>query len=382
MPFLTLGFRPFFLLAALWAAISMTLWIAYWAGGIALPGALLPVEWHSHELIFGYGGAVLCGFLLTAIPNWTKRKPLSGAPLAGLAALWLAARIGFLFDTGLPFGVLAALELSFPALFAAYAGREIIAAGNKRNLPVFGIALLFLIADALFLWEVWAGAVLYGPRIGIAVLIALVCLIGGRITPAFTRNWLKARGAEHLPAEFGALDKAVLAGTVAALALWVALPQHWLTGLAGLALGGAHVVRMARWRGLAVRGEPLLIALHAGYAFIALGFALAGLAVFLPAVPPMAAIHTWTVGAIGTMTLTVMTRATLGHSGRPLKAGWVETAFLAALPLAALARIASTFAGSPVWLLHVSATLWILAFGLFALRYGPVMFAPRPKPQA
>jgi len=382
MPFLSQGFRPFFLMAAIWAAVSMTLWIIYWAGGVALPGAFLPVEWHSHELIFGFGGAVLCGFLLTAIPNWTKRKPLSGAPLAGLAALWLAARIGFLVDTGLPFGMLAALDLSFPALFAAFAGREIIASGNRRNLPVFGIALLFLIADAAFLWEVWAGATLYGPRIGIAVLIVLICLIGGRIIPAFTRNWLKARGVAELPAEFGALDKAVLVATVAGLALWIALPLHWATGAAGLVLGAAHTARMARWRGRAVRREPLLIALHAGYAFVPLGFVLAGLAALLPALPPMAAVHAWTVGAIGTMTLTVMTRATLGHSGRALVAGWVETVFLTALPLAALARIASTFAGSPVWLLHLSATLWILAFGLFALRYAPVMFARRPKPQA
>lgn len=382
MPFFSQGFRPFFLMASIWAATSMTLWILYWTGSIDLPGAFLPVEWHSHELIFGFGGAVLCGFLLTAIPNWTKRKPLSGVPLAGLAALWLAARIGFLFDTGLPFGVLAALELSFPALFAAFAGREIIAAGNKRNLPVFGIALLFLIADVAFMWEVWSSATLYGPRIGIAVLIALICLIGGRIIPAFTRNWLKARGVADLPAEFGPLDKAVLAGTLAGLALWVALPLHWITGLTALLLGAAHVARMARWRGRAVRSEPLLIALHAGYAFVPLGFLMAGLSALFPAIPAMAAIHAWTVGAIGTMTLTVMTRATLGHSGRALVAGWVETVFLAALPLAALARIASTFAGSPHWLVQLSASLWILAFGLFALRYGPVMFMRRPKPQA
>jgi uncharacterized protein involved in response to NO len=378
MPFLSQGFRPFFLMAAVWAAVSMTLWIIYWAGGIALPGALPPTDWHSHELIFGYGGAVLCGFLLTAIPNWTKRPPLSGAPLAGLAALWLAARIGFLFDTGLPFGALVALDLSFPVLFSAFAGREIIAGGNKRNLPVLGIVVLFLIANVLFYWEVWTGTALYGPRLGIAVLIGLICLIGGRIIPAFTRNWLKSKGAADLPAEFGPLDKAVLAGTLAGLALWVALPQNSVTGLAGLMLGAAHIARMARWRGLATRKEPLLFALHVGYAFIALGFALAGLATFLPSVPPMAAIHGWTVGAIGTMTLTVMTRATLGHSGRALAAGWVETVFLAALPLAALARIASTFPAAPIWTLHLSATLWILAFALFALRYAPVMFAPKP----
>lgn len=382
MPFLSQGFRPFFLLASVWAALSMALWIAYWSGGIALPGMLAPVEWHGHALIFGYGAAVLCGFLLTAIPNWTKRKALSGAPLAGLAALWLAARIGFLFDTGLPLGVLAALDLSFLGLFTAYAGREIIAGGNKRNLPVFGICVLFLLAGALFYWEVWTGGALYGPRLGIAVLVGLVCLIGGRITPAFTRNWLKARGADRLPAEFGTFDKIVLITTVGGLALWIVAPLHWLSGLAGLLLGAAHAARLARWRGLATLREPLLFALHAGYAFVALGFVLAGLAAVLPSVPAIAATHTWTVGAIGTMTLTVMTRATLGHSGRKLAAGWIETIFLAALPLAALARIGSTFAGSPAWFLDLSAGLWILAFGLFALRYAPVMFAPRPKPGA
>ena len=145
MPFFSQGFRPFFLMAALWAAISMGIWITYWAGGMALTGPLLPLDWHVHELVFGYGGAVLCGFLLTAIPNWTRRPPLSGLPLAALALIWLAARIGFLIGPEEVLPSLIALDLAFPALFSAFAGREIIAGGNRRNLPVLAICVLFLI---------------------------------------------------------------------------------------------------------------------------------------------------------------------------------------------------------------------------------------------
>lgn len=376
MPFFSLGFRPFFLMASLWAVISMTLWISYWAGGMALTGPLLPLDWHVHELIFGYGGAVLCGFLLTAIPNWTRRPPLSGAPLAALALIWLAARIGFLVAPEAASPALIALDLAFPALFCAFAGREIIAGGNKRNLPVLVICVLFLIANALFHWEALTGTGYYGPRIGIAVLIGLISLIGGRIVPAFTRNWLKARGATDLPAEMNRFDKATLALTIPGLALWVVLPAHVLTGIAVLLLAGLHGIRLTRWCGWATRSEPLLFTLHVAYAFVGLGFFLAGLAAF-DLVPAMATIHCWTVGAIGTMTLTVMSRATLGHSNRPLSAGWVETAFLLALPLAAISRIVSTFPTAPTWTLHLSATLWIIGFALFALRYAPVMFARR-----
>lgn len=381
MPFFSQGFRPFFLMASIWAALTMAIWISFWAGAILLSGPLLPLDWHVHELIFGYGGAVLCGFLLTAIPNWTGRAPLSGAPLVGLALLWLAARVGFLLPTGLPYLALAALDLSFPTVFCLVAGRELIAGGNKRNLPVLGICVAFLIANVLFHFEVTQtgfAAGLYGQRFGLAVLIGLISLIGGRIIPAFTRNWLKSRGAVALPPEFARLDKIVLAGTAFGLIVWVVAPQSTLAGLVGFILCAGHLFRLSRWCGVATRSEPLLSTLHVSYGFISLGFGLVGLSWVLPdIVSQMAAIHAWTIGAVGGMTLTVMTRATLGHSGRPLVAGWVETVFLAALPLAALARIISTFPATATWVLHLSATLWILGFALFALRNGPVMFAPK-----
>ena len=175
----------------------------------------------------------------------------------------------------------------------------------------------------------------------------------------------------------------VLGIVLALMGVWVVVPHLRLVAedgpvrlFAGLALGALHILRLARWCGWATRSEPLLFTLHIAYGFVGLGFLLAGLAAF-GLVPAMSTIHSWTVGAIGAMTLTVMSRATLGHSGRPLKAGWVETAFLAALPLAALSRIASTFPAAPLWTLHLSATLWIVGFALFALRYAPVMIAPR-----
>ena len=380
--FFSQGFRPFFLLASLWAALSMAVWIGFSAGAPVLQGALAPLDWHVHELIFGYGGAVICGFLLTAIPSWTNRAPVSGLPVMTLAGLWLAARVGFLLPGGgIPLPVLAALSLLFPALFCVIAGRELIAAKNRRNLPVLAICIAFLAADAGFLWQ----AVQYGAasggvaeRAGIAVLILLISLIGGRIVPAFTRNWLKAKGVAGTPAEFAALDKVVLAGSVGALLSWVLWPDAIVTGALLLVLAPAHALRLSRWRGLATRSELLLFGLHLGYGFVALGFLLTGAGALLPGlVPAVAGIHAWTVGAVGLMTLTVMTRASLGHSGRPLVALPIEQGFISAILLAAVLRILSTWGALPETLLYGSAGLWCLGFGLFALRFLPVMIAPR-----
>jgi uncharacterized protein involved in response to NO len=380
--FFSQGFRPFFLFAALWAGLAMALWIAYWAGVPVLTGAMLPLDWHVHELIFGYGGAVLCGFLLTAIPNWTNRPPVSGLPLARLALVWLVARVGFLLpDEMIAPSLLAALALLFPVLFCLIAGRELVAAKNRRNLPVLAICVAFLAADAVFLWQALRDGVASGgaaERAGIAVLIVLISLIGGRIVPAFTRNWLIAKGVAGTPAEFAALDKVVLAGSVGALLSWVLWPDAIVTGALLLVLAPAHALRLSRWRGLATRSELLLFGLHLGYGFVALGFLLTGAGALLPdLVPAVAGIHAWTVGAVGLMTLTVMTRASLGHSGRPLVAGPTERGFISAILLAAVLRILSTWGALPETLLYGSAGLWCLAFGLFALRFLPVMIAPR-----
>lgn len=377
-----MGFRPFFLFAAIWAALSVLLWIGFWSGAPWLNPPIAALDWHIHEMLFGYGGAVLCGFLLTAVPNWTGRRPLSGAPLGGLVGLWLVARVALLTDLGMPAGVLMALDLAFPTLFCLFTARELIAAKNRRNLPVLAICVAFLLANGAFHLEIMReGSAMHGPamRAGIGVLILLIALIGGRIIPAFTRNWLTARGVDALPMPFGRFDMGVLALTGLGLAAWCAWPTQPATGAVLLLTGGLHVLRLSRWRGLATRSEPLMLSLHLAYGFLPLGFLLMGLSILKPVlVPESAAIHAWTAGAVGLMTLTVMSRATLGHSGRALRAGWAETLFLNAILAAALLRVLAAFPIMPNGVLHLSATLWIGGFAVFALRFLPVMLTPRP----
>lgn len=372
------GFRPFFLAAGLYAAALMLHWIAWLLGAAPdLAGPFGPVAWHAHEVLFGVTGAAIAGFLLTAIPNWTGRMPLQGVPLAGLVALWLAGRIAV--ATGTPFDPwgTAALDLAFPAVFLAVVAREILAGRNRRNLPMVAALSVFLLANAFSHAEAagwglsWVEPDL-GRRLGLATPILLIVLIGGRITPSFTRNWLVKRGAERLPAPTGRIDAlAIGLALVALLHLCLAPYDPWLAATAGAA-AAALALRLARWRGAATAAEPLLFALHLGYAWLPIGFAMTAAATLLPAVPASAAWHAFGVGAIGTMTLAVMSRATLGHSGAELTADRWTTAIFASITLAALARIGAALSpqDGPL-LLALGAGGWVAAYGLFTLRYGP-----------
>jgi len=367
------AFRPFFLGAALWSAAAVPAWLASFSGRAALPGALAPFIWHVHEMVFGFGFAAVAGFLLTAIPNWTGRLPLRGARLAALAGLWLAGRIALLLSAQIGPHAAAAIDLAFPAALVAVIARELIAGRNWRNLPML-VALALLLCGSLLVHLQSIGlayTALLGNRVGVATLLMLIALVGGRIVPSFTRNWLaKHRAGEALPAPAGRLDQAALAVTLAALAAWVASPgsplMPWLALAASLALG----LRLARWRGLATLGEPLLFVLHAGYGWLVFGFALLGLSGLVPLVPHSAALHALTVGAIGTMTLAVMTRATLGHSGRALTADRATAAIYLLVAVAALLRIAAPLAGGAYLALTWAAAIaWSSAFLLFAVAY-------------
>jgi uncharacterized protein involved in response to NO len=378
---LSAGFRPFFLLAALWAALAIPLWLALFAGAPAVPTALAPAVWHAHEMVFGYAAATVAGFLLTAIPNWTGRMPLQGAPLAALALLWAAGRIGVLLS-GIWGPVAAAvLDLAFPAVFLAAIAREIAAGRNWRNLPMLGALSLLLTGNLLVHLEALgvAATAALGDRLGIATLVMLITFIGGRIVPSFTRNWLvRERPESAAPAPFDTVDRAVLALTALALALWVAAPETRAAAVGELAAGVALALRLLRWRGHQSWREPLVWSLHLGYAWLAVGFLLLGsdgIAAFLPATT---ALHALTVGAIGTMTLAVMTRASLGHTGRPLTAGSGTTAIYLLVTLAALLRLAAPLAdASQMLLLDLAGASWSGAFGLFVVLYAGPLALPR-----
>lgn len=382
------GFRPFFLATGLWAAIALALWIHLLNSGDTLPSRFDPLTWHIHEMLFGFVMAAVAGFVLTAIPNWTRRLPVSGVPLATLAALWLLGRLACLFSALMPASLAVAADLAFPLVLVGVAAREIIAGRNWRNLvmtipvTVLGIANLLMHLEALdvdvFGLAIPAGL---GWRLGLMAILVLVSVVSGRITPSFTRNWLVKQKATDLPAPHGKVDKLALASLHASLLAWVLLPDTHAVGAVLLMAAALNAWRVMRWRGEATLAEPLLTILHIGYLWLVIGAALLGLATLQWAVPISAAIHALTVGAIGTMILAVMTRATRGHSGHDLAADQATVIIYVLVNAAAITRIAAALdIGSVSLLLTISAGFWILSFLLFCWRYGLMLLGlSRPE---
>lgn len=381
---LSAGFRPFFLLAALWAALAVPLWLATLEGIVALPTILPPVTWHAHEMIYGFAAAAVAGFLLTAIPNWTGRMPLQNGPLAGLVGLWLAGRIALLMPEALGPWSTAVIDLAFPSLFLATIAREIIAGKNWRNAPMLVALGLLLTGNLLVHLEAvsLAGTASLGIRLGIATLLMLIGLVGGRIIPSFTGNWLaRQRSDRSPPALFDRFDRGVLAVTGVTLVLWVADPDLVLVPWLALLAGAAQLARLSRWRGAATFREPLLFVLHIGYAWVGIGFLLLA-ASAVTALPASAALHAFTAGAVGTMILGVMTRASLGHTGNALAAGPATIAIYILVTVAAALRVGAPllFEGHMLALV-LSGLAWSAAFGLFVQSYAPILLRPRARPE-
>ena len=381
---LSFGFRPFFLIGGAYAATVVLVWLLVLTGAMASPGDWPPLAWHAHELAFGFVPAVVAGFLLTAVPNWTGRLPVVGWPLLGLVAVWLAGRLAVAAAGLLPGAFVAALATAFPVTLAVFLGREILAGRNWRNLPVLGAVILLGIAQALFHAELLqGGAPVRGDRLGIAITVFLITLIGGRIVPSFTTNWLKRREPGELPVPFNRFDAFVIAGGALGLLLWALLPMApGPTRAAGLLLiaGGAlHLVRQARWLPWRTGPEPLVWVLHLAYGFVPLGFLLSGAGVLTADFGlEMAGLHAWAVGAIGLMTLAVMTRATRGHTGHALTAPPTTVAVYLAVALAALLRIAAALVpGWSVPLLTLAGIGWCAGFFGFVLLYGPMLIRRR-----
>ncbi len=376
----SLGFRPLFFGAGLWAALAMTLWVFFLAAGIDVPSRLSGVDWHLHEFVFGYSSAVIAGFLLTAVPNWTGRMPVMGLPVAALAGLWLAGRLALLFSTFLPPLVAPFIDLSFIAVLALIIAREIIAGKNWRNLKVLIILALIGSANGVFHYEAYttAGFDGYGIRAGVALIILLIMVVGGRIIPSFTRNWLMRQPKGRLPAPMGNFDKVTMALSATALALWVISPESIATRPMAAVAGVLNLARLARWAGHRSFKEPLLAILHIGFFFIPYGFLTIAVGDLLPGWSRASQIpHAFTAGAIGLVTLAMLTRTSLGHSGRPLAATKTITAIYALVLLGVLTRIAGEFLPEVEPLLHAAATFWIMGFGLFAVSFVPIFFKPR-----
>lgn len=373
----TYGFRPFFLFGALWAALAMVLWIMMITNIVDLPTQFDPVSWHAHEFLFGYLGAIIAGFLLTAVPNWTGRLPVVGWPLAGLFGVWVAGRITIAFSALLPTGLPPIVDLLFPVVLGAMILREIIAGKNWRNLVVLILLGIFTLANLMFHIEASRGDVAaqgVGLRLGIATVLMLISLVGGRIVPSFTRNWLVKAGQSDLPTPpMQRFDKATLLLTAIILTLWVIQPYEALTGSALVALSGVHFVRLVRWKGHHTFSEPLLWVLHLGYLFIPLGALTEGFSLLRPDIlAPGSAQHLWMAGGFGLMTLAVMARATLGHTGQELHASSGTILMFLAVIGSTLTRLcAGLHPPLSMPLYTASAILWICAFACFSMLYGP-----------
>lgn len=371
------GFRVFFLGASLWAAFGVLIWLPIYLGWVPFVTAFGPQDWHVHEMIFGYASAAIAGFLLTAIPNWTGRLPVNGWPLAGLATLWLTGRVAVLASASLGPLITAAIDVSFLATLAFVCAREIVAGKNWRNLRVLAVIVVLGAANVFFHAEVHVlGGADYSLRLALSTVIVLISLIGGRIVPSFTNNWLARNNPGRMPAPFSRYDGATLAISVAALVSWVVAPVAPATGWLMLLAGSMQTVRLARWAGHRAIADRLVLVLHVAYAFVPLGFVLSGLAVLFD-IAGSAGIHAWGAGAIGLMTLAVMTRASLGHTGHALHAGPATQAIYGLVMVGAVLRIGAALSGNTA-VLEFAGVLWIAGFVLFAASYGPTLARKRP----
>lgn len=371
-PLFSYGFRPFFLSGAIWAAAAVPLWV--WT---VLGGPLsLDRNWHVHEMLFGVIGAVTAGFLTTAVPNWTGRMPVIGAPLAGLWLLWVAGRVAMLLPGAAPWN--AVIDSAFLVVFAGVIAREVLSGRNWRNIPICLLTSLLALANIAFHLDAAYNLGGAGERLAIGAIAVMLALIGGRITPSFTRNWLKAHRVDADPAAFGLVDRCALVLTALAMLLWIVSPYLPATGVLLVLAGLCHLARVLRWRGWAARGEPLVGILHIGYGWLAPGLALLGVSILAPEFPRSSGLHALTAGAMGVMILAVMTRATRGHTGRALEADKATVAIYAAVNLATIIRVAAPLTpAAQSLLLGLGALLWALAFGGYAIAYGPMLTGRR-----
>ena len=373
------GFRPFFLLAGLYGALAVPLWLGLHAGWIGLEPALPATLWHGHEMLFGYGTGVLAGFLLTATPSWGGTLPVRGTALAGLSGLWLAGRLAVAFGGQAP-GLAATIDLAFlPAL--AIAISPALQSAPRRNLvflPLLaGLALANLV---IHLDTLGALAGMGSPALlaTLDVFALMIGLVGGRIVPAFTASALKAQGQAGIVRPSMALDRLAIASLVAVL-LADMIGAPLVAGAAALLAALLNGLRMTRWRARGVLREPIVWVLHLGYAWLAAGLAWKGLIILFHLAPPSEGLHGIAVGAVGTMTLAVMSRAALGHTGRPLRASAPVVASYVLISAAASVRLTGSLLTAELYstALLVAALLWTAALSIFCCVYAPVLTRPR-----
>ena len=373
-PLLRLGFRPFYLGAAVFAALAVPLWVAAFLGRVPFAPAVPPLLWHAHEMLFGFAVAVVVGFLLTAGKAWTGLPTPRGAHLGALVALWAAARVAAL--TG-PYALYALLDLVLLPLAALILADLLLLARNLRNLPLAGILTLLALANLAFHVGVIGTVDLPPVRAlyaALALIVLIECVMAGRVIPVFTRNATPGLEIAARPR----LDWAAFGVSALALALWVADASGALAATVFALAAVLHAVRQWGWHPAATRARPILWILHAAYAWIGIGFALLALAA-LGLVPASAGVHALAVGATGGLIIGMVTRTARGHTGRPLRAGRSEVLAYALVLAAAALRVLLPLAGPTLLVpaLVGAAIAWSAAFALYLAVYAPWLLAAR-----
>lgn len=381
--FLSGGFRPFFFFGSLFSGLSILLWLPQFYDELELASRFAPVDWHVHELYFGFLPAIITGFLFTAVPNWTGRMPIRGLPLLLLLLVWIAGRLAFSFSSLLDWRVVMMVDVSFLTLIAVVIANEIVAGKNWRNLKVLMPVVLLIGANVAFHLEAhFDGVSDYSRRTAATAVIVLIMIIGGRVIPSFTRNWLSRENPGRLPVPFSRFDAAAILIGFAAMTSWVIAPEAKATGVGMVVASAVHFARLVRWAGDRTLRDSLVFILHVSYFYVPLGFALiAAAALFGDVVPQLAGTHALGVGAVGGMTLSVMMRASLGHTGRPLQAGMVAKLLFLAVNCAAVARISAGLnLGPQDMFIHAAGVFWMVAFVGFGVLFSRVLLLPQSRP--
>lgn len=374
-------FRPFFLLTGIYGVVTVIAWISYLFGGFPLPLGWSPLHWHSHEMLFGLTSAAIAGFLLTAMCNWTGAAPLRGAGLLALVSLWLAGRVVMWMASWLPMGLVAFVDVMFLPVVAVYVLRVLLRHGNTRNLILVGILVLLSLANLMMHIGFTTGLVAWltlGQLLGLNLITLIMSVIGGRIIPLFTANWLRSHGGRHEAVKsFTGVDRAALMATALLIPADFVTSAPWLAGFIAFAAALLHLVRLTGWSGWKSGREPLLWILHLGYAWIVVALLFKGAAAF-NLVAPTTWQHALGVGGMGTLILGVMTRVALGHTGRPLSLPSFGLVIYIAITLAAVTRVLAALQYLDYRLgVLIAAVSWALAFGVFVLIYWPILSRPR-----
>ena len=391
--FLTFGFRPFFLVGGLYAVIAMLAWVTWLMlhsanAVIVQPTIAIPAHlWHGHEMLFGFAGAVITGFMLTAVPGWTGARRVAGVQLVIMMIVWIAGRVVMWFSAFLPAFLVAAIDMAHLPLLAAILARGLILRPAPRNLIFLAILIFLTVANGAFHGE-WTGlsedSASWGLAIALLTTTLMVVILGGRVVPSFTRNVMIRTGQNrNLPHSIALLDKASIAGMVAVVGCYLFAAPDAVTGVLAAFAAVTNIARLGLWRWRSVLGEPILWSLHLAYLWIPVGLATLSTSLLAGWPSQSAALHLLAIGAIGGMTLAMMTRAPLGHTGRPLIVTRPIAVAYLLIAIAALMRGfgLDVFPADYFLVIFIAGALWTAGFLIFVVTYTPILLGPSLKLQ-